>query len=82
MYFNVYKANAYNYTDYNFNTLKEVERKLHISKTISFTRDKYSKLLFAKYEGWTITLHDGIMPDKGAGFIDMIYESGATEYIL
>ena len=50
--------------------------------SLDFKREEFSKLLTAKHQGWTITLMDGIMPDAGEGFVDMVHESGALDYLL
>ena len=61
MYFNVYKARAYSYSDYNFKTIEEVSAYLHISGVLSFSRNQCSKSLVAKYNGWIITLENSVI---------------------
>lgn len=81
MYFNVYKAEAYSYIDRNFEKIDEVKKYLHVTTDcFKFKRCKSSGRLITKYNNYTITLNDGVMPDEGEGFVDMTYESGALDH--
>lgn len=80
MYINVYKASAYSYTDRNFKTLEEAEAYLKIDKCPNFTTNS-SGLLVAKVNDWKISIMEGDMPNEGEGFVNMVYESGALDYI-
>ena len=77
MYINVYKADAYSNTSYNFKGLDDAKEHIGVADCLNFQINGYTGELFACANGWEITIKEGEMPDEGEGFVDMRYESGA-----
>lgn len=76
MYINVYKSDAYSYTDYNFKSLDDAKRCVGVTGCLNFQINECTEELFARANGWIVTVKEGDMPGEGEGFVDMRYESG------
>lgn len=80
MYVNVYKASSYSYTEKNFSTLDEAKDFLNISDWPEF-KENCSGELSAKVKGWSVTIKNEDMPHEGDGYVNMLEESGALDYL-
>ena len=79
MYINVYKAEAYSYTDKNFQTIEEVKKYLKMDENEDFHFITELGALVATYGKWEITIKEGEIPNIEEGYVDMLEESGALE---
>lgn len=79
MYVNIYKSDACSYTDHNFASLDEAKSYIGASGCLNFHVNERTGELFARVNGWIVTIKEEDMPDRGDGFVDMRYESGALK---
>lgn len=74
MYINVYKADACSYMDYNFKQLDAAKEHIGVADCLNFQINECTGELFARANGWEITIKEGSMPDEGEGTVDMRQE--------